>query len=128
MTIEIFITQIIVSFSPAPPTAPFVCLLRASVKGGYVIYIDPSYGYGKASDIYGNRASPRWDPMTCPTGDALPRRIYSPRRVKGAYVKEGFYEWYKAGFPRDPVTGAPPERYFRGKADLLPALKGGGSL
>jgi nitrate reductase alpha subunit len=97
------------------PNCTFVCLLRASAKGGYVIYIDPSYGYGKASDIYGNRASPRWDPMTCATGDALPRRIYSPRRVKGAYVREGFYEWYKAGFPRDPVTGAPPERYFRGR-------------
>jgi nitrate reductase alpha subunit len=97
------------------PNCTFVCLLKAHVKGGYVIYVDPSYGYGKATDIYGNKASPRWDPMTCATGDALPRRIYSVRRVKGAYVREGFYEWYKAGFPRDPATGAPPRRYFEGR-------------
>lgn len=97
------------------PNCTFVCLLRAASKGGYVIYVDPSYGYGKAADIYGNRATARWDPMTCPTGDGLPRRVYSPRRVKGAYVREGFYRWYKDGFPRDPATGAPPRRYFEGR-------------
>jgi len=49
-------------------------------------------------------------------GIALMRRFYGDRRVKGAMVREGYYKWYKAGFPRDPVTGNPPKEYFqRGK-------------
>ncbi|MEM4970930.1 MAG: molybdopterin-dependent oxidoreductase [Sulfolobales archaeon] len=97
------------------PNCTFICLLRAYSKGGYVLYVDPTYGYGEATDIYGNKVSHRWDPMTCATGAALPRRVYSPRRVKGAYVREGFYRWYRDGFPRDPITGLPPQDYFSGR-------------
>lgn len=31
------------------------CLLRASVKNGVVVYADPSYGYGKATDLTATR-------------------------------------------------------------------------
>lgn len=35
-------------------------------------------------------------------------------------VRRGFYEWYRAGFPRDPETGRPPAEYFRrGQDDWL---------
>jgi nitrate reductase alpha subunit len=83
------------------------CLLRASVKNGVIVNINPTYGYGKAEDLHGNRASHRWDPRCCQKGLALVRRIYGDRRVKGAMVRKGFKDWADAGFPRDPATGAP---------------------
>lgn len=97
------------------PNCTFTCLLKAAVKNGVVVYIDPTYGYGEARDVYGNRVSHRWDPMTCPTGVVIARRAYSNRRVKGAYVRKGFLEWVRDGFPRDPETGLPPAKYFEGR-------------
>lgn len=92
------------------------CLLKAYVKNGVVSRIGPSYGYGKATDLYGNKASHRWDPRICQKGLALVRRFYGDRRVKAPMVRKGFKEWVEAGFPRDPSTGSPDPRYFqRGK-------------
>lgn len=91
------------------------CLLRANVKNGVVVYADPSFGYGKATDLYGNTASSRWDPRICISGIAYVRRFYSDRRVKGAFVRKGFKAWADAGFPRDPETGRPPRQYVEGR-------------
>jgi len=96
------------------------CLLKAYVKNGVVARIGPSYGYGKATDLYGNKASHRWDPRICQKGLALVRRFYGDRRVKAPMVRRGFKEWVDAGFPRDPITGAPDQKYFqRGKDKWL---------
>jgi len=89
------------------------CLLKAHVKNGIVTRIGPTYGYGKATDLYGNQASHRWDPRICQKGLALVRRIYGDRRIKAPMVRRGFKEWADSGFPRDPVTGKPDEKYFR---------------
>lgn len=96
------------------------CLLRAYVKNGVVTRIGPSYGYGKATDLYGNRASSRWDPRICQKGLALVRRFYGDRRVKAPMVRRGFKQWVDDGFPRDPHTGSPDPKYFqRGKDKWL---------
>jgi nitrate reductase alpha subunit len=97
------------------------CLLRASVKNGVVVYADPSFGYGRATDIYGNTASSRWDPRACISGLTYVRRFYSDRRQKGPKVRKGFKDWVEAGFPREPDTGAVPARYVegRGKEEFL---------
>lgn len=98
------------------------CLLRAHVKNGVVVRIGPTFGYGKAADLYGNRASPRWDPRLCQKGLALVRRIYGDRRVKSPMLRKGFKEWVDAGFPRDAKTGRPDPKYFqRGKDKWLKA-------
>lgn len=92
------------------------CLLKAYVKNGVAVRIGPTYGYGKAQDLYGNTASHRWDPRLCQKGLALVRRVYGDRRVKGAMVRRGFKQWADAGFPRDAITGKPDPKYFqRGK-------------
>jgi nitrate reductase alpha subunit len=88
------------------------CLLTAQVKNGVVTRIEPSYGYGKATDLYGLKASHRWDPRCCNKGLSLMRRFYGERRVKGPMVRKGFYDWFQAGFPRDETTGKPPVQYF----------------
>ncbi len=90
------------------------CLLRATVKNGVIVYADPSFGYDKASDVYGNTASHRWDPRACVSGLAYVRRAYSDRRIKGAYVREGFKRWADDGFPRDD-DGVRPAEYTEGR-------------
>lgn len=96
------------------------CLLKAHVKNGIVIRIGPTYGYGKAKDLYGNSASHRWDPRLCQKGIALVRRIYGDRRVKAPMIRKGWKDWIDEGFPRDATTGKPDAKYFqRGKDTWL---------
>ncbi len=91
------------------------CLLRGFVKNNVLVRIEPTYGYAKATDLSGHRASPRWDPRCCQKGLVLGRRLYGDRRVKGAFVRKGFKKWVEDGFPRDPATGrAPAELMKRG--------------
>ena len=91
------------------------CLLRAFVKNNVLVRIEPTYGYGRATDLAGNRASARWDPRCCQKGLVLGRRLYGDRRIKGAFVRKGFKAWAEQGFPRDPATGrAPAELMKRG--------------
>jgi nitrate reductase alpha subunit len=89
------------------------CLLRAFVKNNVLVRIEPTYGYGKATDLAGNRASARWDPRCCQKGLVLGRRLYGDRRVKGALVRKGFKAWAERGFPRDPRTGQPPAELLK---------------
>lgn len=89
------------------------CLLNAFVKNNIVIRIEPTYGYGKAQDLYGNKASSRWDPRCCQKGLVLARRFYGDRRVNGAFLRKGFKDWVDRGFPRDPQTGAAPAELMR---------------
>jgi nitrate reductase alpha subunit len=77
------------------------CLLRAHLKNGVIVRISPTYGYGQARDLEGNRASHRWDPRICQKGLVLGRRIYGDRRVKAPMVRARFKEWVDAGFPRE---------------------------
>jgi len=96
------------------------CLLRAYVRNGVIVRVGPIYAFGDAVDAYGNKATHRWEPRCCQKGLVLPRRFYGDRRVKATMVRKGFYDWIKAGFPRDPETGKPPEKYFqRGKDKWL---------
>jgi nitrate reductase alpha subunit len=90
------------------------CLLRASVKNGVAVYADPSFRYHEATDLYGNRASNRWDPRVCVSGLAYIRRAYSDRRIKGCYVRRGFQQWVADGLPRED-DGQPALRYREGR-------------
>lgn len=89
------------------------CLLNAYVKNDVVVRIEPTYGYGRATDLHGNKASHRWDPRCCQKGLVLARRFYGDRRVNGAFLRKGFKEWVDKGFPRDPATGAVPPEFLR---------------
>ncbi len=92
------------------------CLLRGHMKNDILVRIGPTYGYGKAEDLYGNKASHRWDPRLCQKGLALVRRVYGDRRVKAPMLRVGFKKWVDDGFPRDEKTGKPDPKYFqRGK-------------
>ena len=96
------------------------CLLKAYVKNNVAVRIGPTYGYGKAQDLYGNQSSHRWDPRLCQKGLGLVRRVYGDRRLKSSMIRQGFKQWVEAGFPRDPKTGKPDLKYFnRGRDKWL---------
>ncbi len=97
------------------PNCTHGCLLKASVKNGVIRYVDPSFGYCNTTDMYGNKASARWDPRICVSGLSYARRFYSDRRVKNPFIRKGFKAWIDDGFPRDSQTGLPPSKYFEGR-------------
>lgn len=97
------------------------CILNAYIRSGVMTRIGPTMGYGKATDLYGNRASHRWDPRVCQKGLALTRRFYGDRRVRHPMVRAGFKRWVEAGFPRG-EDGQPPADYFqRGRDEWVRA-------
>lgn len=90
------------------------CLLNAHVKNGVVTRISPTFGFSKATDLAGNRASQRWEPRVCQKGLALVRRFYGDRRCKRPMIRKGFKQWVDDGFPRDEQTGAvDADKYLR---------------
>lgn len=99
------------------------CLLNAHVKNGVVTRISPTFGFSKATDLQGNRASQRWEPRVCQKGLALVRRFYGDRRCKRPMMRKGFKQWVEEGFPRDPQSGAvDADRYLRRGRDTWVAV------
>ncbi len=92
------------------------CLLTAYVRSGVIVRIGPTMRYGEAADLYGNRATHRWDPRICQKGLALTRRFYGDRRLSHCVVRAGFKKWVEAGFPRG-KDGRPPAEYFQRARD-----------
>ncbi|MFQ5829860.1 MAG: molybdopterin-dependent oxidoreductase [Candidatus Methylomirabilia bacterium] len=92
------------------------CLLEAYVRNGVIVRIEPTYGYGKATDLYGNHASHRWEPRCCQKGITMMRRFYGDRRVKAPMVRRGYLKWVKQGFPRD-ADGRPSAEFFQRGTD-----------
>ena len=74
------------------------CLLNAYVRSGVITRIGPTMRYGEAADLYGNRATHRWDPRICQKGLALTRRFYGDRRLSHCMVRVGFKKWHDARF------------------------------
>lgn len=96
------------------------CLLTAYVRSGTIVRCGPSFGYGDAQDLESRGASHRWDPRCCQKGLALVRRFYADRRLKVTMVRQGWLQWARDGFPRDPKTGRIDARYLRrGKEPFL---------
>jgi len=91
------------------------CLLSGHVRNGVVTRLGPSMRYGEATDLFGNKASHRWDPRVCQKGLALTRRFYGDRRVNQAMVREGWKRWVEAGFPRRKDGSIPPEYLNRAR-------------
>lgn len=92
------------------------CLLEAYLRNGVIVRIEPTYGYGKATDVYGNRPTHRWEPRVCQKGLTMMRRFYGDRRVKAPMVRRGFLQWVERGFPRD-ADGRPPRDLFQRGTD-----------
>ncbi|HET9594905.1 MAG TPA: molybdopterin-dependent oxidoreductase, partial [Anaeromyxobacteraceae bacterium] len=95
------------------------CILQAYVRSGSILRIGPSMRYGEATDLYGTKASARWDPRVCQKGLALTRRFYGDRRVRHPMVRKGFKAWVEAGFPRGADGRPPPEHFNRARDEWV---------
>ncbi|MFQ5854267.1 MAG: molybdopterin-dependent oxidoreductase [Anaerolineae bacterium] len=88
------------------------CRLRGFVRNGVLTRIEQPYDVAKYRDLYGNTATPTWNPRGCLKGLAYMRRVYSPFRVRYPMVRAGWKAWVEAGFPRG-EDGLPSREYFR---------------
>jgi len=81
------------------PNDTHMCRLRAFVRNGVVLRTEQAYDAGLATDLYGNKSSPHWNPRGCLKGYTIHRRVYGPHRLKGPVVRRGWKEWADDGFP-----------------------------
>jgi nitrate reductase alpha subunit len=95
------------------------CILDAYVRSGSILRIGPTMKYSQATDLYGTKASARWDPRVCQKGLALTRRFYGDRRVRHPVVRKGFKAWVDAGFPRGADGRPPPELFNRARDEWV---------
>src|SRR3972149_10168601 len=98
------------------PNDTHSCRLRAYVRNEVVTRIEQAYDVSSYEDLYGNKATPIWNPRGCLKGYTVHRRVYGPYRVKFPVVRKGFKEWVEAGFPRQ-ATGLPSHRFFQRGTD-----------
>jgi nitrate reductase alpha subunit len=81
------------------PNDTHMCRMRAFVRNGVVVRSEQNYDHARYTDLYGNRATPAWNPRGCPKGFTFQRRVYGPYRLKGPVIRQGWKQWADAGFP-----------------------------
>jgi len=75
------------------------CRLRAFVRNGVIMRIEQNYDVQRYADLYGNTATPHWNPRGCLKGYTFHRRVYGPHRLKYPMVRKGWQQWADDGFP-----------------------------
>jgi len=75
------------------------CRLRAFVRNGVIMRIEQNYDVQRYADLYGNTATPAWNPRGCLKGYTFHRRVYGPSRLKYPMVRQGWKQWADDGFP-----------------------------
>lgn len=81
------------------PNDTHMCRLRAFIRNGVLLRTEQNYDHQDYADLYGNKATPHWNPRGCPKGYTLQRRIYGPYRLKGPVLRKGWKDWADEGFP-----------------------------
>ena len=81
------------------PNDTHACRVQAYVRNGIVVRIGSQYDYQNYADLYGNKATPNWNPRQCEKGLSFHRLLYGPYRLKYPIVRRGWREWADAGFP-----------------------------
>ncbi len=94
------------------PNDTHACRVRAYVRNGIVVRCGSTYDYQTYADLYGNRATPNWNPRQCAKGYTFQRVIYGPYRLRHPIVRRGWRAWAEAGYPE--LT---PERRHEFKFD-----------
>jgi nitrate reductase alpha subunit len=81
------------------PNDTHACRVKAYVRNGVITRLGNDYSYQNYADLYGNKATPNWNPRQCAKGYTFHRRVYGPFRLKYPMVRLGWKEWADAGFP-----------------------------
>jgi nitrate reductase alpha subunit len=81
------------------PNDTHACRVRAYKRNGIVVRSGSTYDYQDYADIYGNHATPNWNPRQCAKGYTFHRVLYGPYRLRHPIVRKGWRAWAEAGFP-----------------------------
>lgn len=82
------------------PNDTHACRVRAYKRNGIVVRSGSTYDYQDYADIYGNHATPNWNPRQCAKGYTFHRVLYGPYRLRHPIVRKGWRAWAEAGFPK----------------------------
>lgn len=80
------------------PNDTHACRVLAFVRNGIVIRLGAEYNYQTYKDLYGNNATPNWNPRQCAKGYTFHRLAYGPYRLKHPIVRRGWRQWAEDGF------------------------------
>ncbi len=81
------------------PNDTHACRATAYVRNGVITRLGSQYDYQKYADIYGNKATPNWNPRQCAKGYTFHRVVYGPHRLKHPIIRRGWKQWADDGFP-----------------------------
>ncbi len=81
------------------PNCTHACRMWAFERNGIVTRIESAYDMDKYADLYGNTATPNWNPRGCNKGYSFARRVYGPYRLRYPIVRKGWKRWADDGFP-----------------------------
>ena len=82
------------------PNDTHSCRCLAYVRNGTITRLGSEYNNDKYADIYGNHATPNWNPRQCAKGYTFHRVVYGPYRLKYPMVRKGWKSWADDGFPK----------------------------
>jgi len=91
------------------PNDTHACRCMAYTRNGITIRLGSEYNYESYTDLYGNKATPNWNPRQCAKGYTFHRLIYGPYRLKHPIVRKGWRQWADDGFPD--LTEANKKKY-----------------
>jgi len=104
------------------PNDTHACRVKSFVRNGIVTRQEQNYDVQRYSDIYGNTATPTWNPRMCLKGYTMHRRVYGPYRLKYPLIRKGWKQWADDDFPE--LTAENKTKYkfdARGQDELLRA-------
>lgn len=81
------------------PNDTHACRALAYVRNGIVFRMGSEYNYQTYADLYGNKATPNWNPRQCAKGFTFHRLVYGPYRLKHPIIRRGWRQWADDGFP-----------------------------
>ena len=81
------------------PNDTHACRVLAYTRNGVITRMGSQYDHEKYADLYGNKATPNWNPRQCAKGYTFHRIVYGPYRLKHPIIRKGWKEWADAGFP-----------------------------
>ncbi len=81
------------------PNDTHACRVLAYVRNGVVVRLGSEYNYQTYGDLYGNKATPNWNPRQCAKGFTFHRLMYGPYRLKHPIIRAGWRRWADDGFP-----------------------------
>ena len=102
------------------PNDTHACRLRAFVRNGVAVRIEQNYDVDRYSDLFGNKATPSWNPRGCLKGFTFHKRVYGPYRLRYPLIRKGWRQWADDGFPE--LTSENKTKYkfdARGQDELL---------